>query len=128
MNQQVSNSSMHGSKNLRSLELEIERLNRQLKEGASSSKDVRSLEMEISRLKISLQQGADHSECKNIQRGLEQETRSLKQEIESLLAKLRSLEREVVILREQAAQSPKKTVVTTEGKRSIIISHVDRDT
>lgn len=104
---------MHGSKNIRSLELEIERLNRQLKEGASNNKDVRTLEMEISRLKISLQQGADHSECKNIQRGLEQETRSLKQEIESLLAKLRSAEREVVILREQATQSPKKTVVTT---------------
>jgi hypothetical protein len=55
----------------------------------------------------------------------------LKQEIDTLLAKLRNAEKELVIIRERDIQSPKKTVITTgsrdEGKRSIIISHVDRE-
>jgi hypothetical protein len=48
-----------------------------------------------------------------------------------LLAKYRGLEKEMVLLR---SESPRKTVITSiggrereEGKRSIVISHVDRE-
>ena len=121
-------------KNIRALEIEIDRLNRQLRDSSTTKTDtttIRNLEGEISRLKLVIQQNSSHTQCLNIQKGLEADNERLKKEIEALLMKLRNAEREVIELRRSL--SPKKTIETIhsgsphdEGRRSIVISHVER--
>ena len=77
-------------------------MNKLLKETSSSSSktsEVRSLESEIARLKVLVSQGSDHSNCTNVQRGLEAENRRLKGELDALLIRYRNLEQELILLR-----------------------------
>lgn len=79
ISQQLADASLQ-SKNNRSLQMEVDRLNKSLKDSSNNKgADVRALESEISRLKLTVQQGADHNSCNNVKRGLEAENRKLKE-------------------------------------------------
>ena len=68
-------------KNIRALEIEIDRLNRQLRDSSTTKTDtttIRNLEGEISRLKLVIQQNSSHTQCLNIQKGLEADNERLK--------------------------------------------------
>lgn len=80
----------------------------------------------------------NHDQCNAVQRGLEIENQRLNKEIESLIIKLKNAENQLNSLRIEVSsrdiQSPKHSIGTKvsnspreEGKRSIVISQVERE-